>query len=72
MGVFLKIKKSGKRKLPPFVQYTFFPLLESFLLGAGFSFCDPLLESLPTFTVCAVRYGMAAIAVVCYTIFLGK
>lgn len=72
MGVFSKIKKSGKRKLPPFVQYTFFPLLESFLLGAGFSLCDPLLRSLPTFTVCAVRYGVAAIAVVCYTIFLGK
>ena len=65
-------KKGGARKLPPFVQYTVFPLLESFLLGAGFTLCDPLLKSLPTFAVCAGRYAVAAIAVFFYTFVLGK
>lgn len=65
-------RSKGQLKLPTFVQYTVFPLLESFLLGAGFTFCDPLLSALPTFTVCAVRYGVAAVFVIVYTALLGK
>ena len=62
----------GQLKLPGFVQYTVFPLLESFLLGAGFTFCDPLLEDLPAFTVCAVRYSVAAVVLLGYVLILGK
>ena len=66
------LRKKGQLKLAPFVQYTVFPLLESFLLGAGFTLCDPLLAALPTFTVCAIRYGAAALFVILYTALLGK